>query len=98
MTRDAMFLTKGVERRHWFGSTESFAWEKACGCGTPGKLECKFAERKDERLKVLARFIRNQASLADRPPPGCIQLNNDEALLCADALEHLAKEREGSTS
>jgi hypothetical protein len=41
----------------------------------------------DERLATLARFIRNQVGLADRPPPGCIQLNNDEALLCAQALE-----------
>lgn len=51
----------------------------------------------DERLQVLARFIRNQVSLADRPPPGCIQLNNDEALLCAEALEnvgHLERERD----
>lgn len=39
------------------------------------------------RMGVLARFIRNQVSLADRPPPGCIQLNNDEASLCAEALE-----------
>lgn len=36
---------------------------------------------------TLARFIRNQVALADRPPPGCIQLNNDEALVCASALE-----------
>jgi hypothetical protein len=41
----------------------------------------------NERLSILARFIRNQVSLADRPPPGCIQLNNDEAQLCAEALE-----------
>jgi hypothetical protein len=41
----------------------------------------------DERLATLARFIRNQVGLADRPPPGCIQLNNEEALLCAQALE-----------
>lgn len=41
----------------------------------------------NERLLVLARFIRNQVALADRPPPGCIQLNNDEASLCAEALE-----------
>lgn len=40
-----------------------------------------------ERLKVLAAFIRNQVSLADRPPVGCVQLNNEEASLCADALE-----------
>jgi hypothetical protein len=41
------------------------------------------------RMAVLARFIRNQVSLADRPPPGCIQLNNDEASLCAEALERV---------
>lgn len=46
----------------------------------------------NERLQILARFIRNQVSLADRPPPGCIQLNNDEALLCAEALERAAVE------
>jgi hypothetical protein len=41
------------------------------------------------RMSVIAQFIRNQVSLADRPPPGCIQLNNDEALLCAEALERV---------
>lgn len=40
-----------------------------------------------ERHAVLARFIRNQVSLSDRPPVGCIQLNNEEASLCAEALE-----------
>jgi hypothetical protein len=45
-----------------------------------------------DRLMVLARFIRNQIGLADRPPPSCIQLNNDEALLCAEALEAVADE------
>src|SRR5262249_19674373 len=34
--------------------------------------------------------LRNQVWLADRPPPGCVQLNNDEALLCAQALERVA--------
>lgn len=46
----------------------------------------------NERIAVLARFIRNQVGLADRPPPGCIQLNNAEALLCAEALERLSGE------
>lgn len=40
------------------------------------------------RLKVLAAFIRNQVSLGDRPPVGRIELGNEEASLCADALEH----------
>lgn len=43
-----------------------------------------------KRMQILARFIRNQVSLADRPPPGCIQLNNEEATVCAIALERLA--------
>lgn len=46
----------------------------------------------NERLTVLAGFIRNQVGLADRPPPGCIQLNNAEALLCAEALERSSGE------
>jgi hypothetical protein len=41
----------------------------------------------EKRLATLAQFIRNQVGLAERPPPGCIQLNNEEALLCAQALE-----------
>jgi hypothetical protein len=36
---------------------------------------------------VLARFIRTQISLADRPPAGRILLNNTEAATCAEALE-----------
>jgi len=51
-----------------------------------------------DRLMVLARFIRNQVSLADRPPPGCIQLNNNEALLCAEALEQVTGETSASTA
>lgn len=43
-----------------------------------------------ERMVVLARFLRNQISLADRPPPGCVQLNNEEAAVCATALERVA--------
>ena len=46
----------------------------------------------NERLVTLARFLRNQVGLADRPPPGCIQLNNAEALLCAEALERSSGE------
>jgi hypothetical protein len=49
----------------------------------------------NERMAVLARFIRNQISLADRPPPGCIQLNNDEAAVCAEALERVTAETAG---
>jgi hypothetical protein len=41
------------------------------------------------RLVTLAAFIWNQVALADRPPPGCIQLNNEEATRCAEALEAL---------
>lgn len=40
-----------------------------------------------ERLKILATFIRGQIELAHRPPVGCVQLNNEEAALCAEALE-----------
>lgn len=47
----------------------------------------------DRRL-TLAAFIRSQAGLTDTKPPvpgpGCVQLNNDEALLAAEALEQVA--------
>lgn len=45
------------------------------------------SEGSGSRLLTLAAFIRGQVALADRPPPGCVQLNNDEALLAAEALE-----------
>lgn len=32
-----------TETRHWFGGTETFSWERACACTTPGYGECKFA-------------------------------------------------------
>jgi hypothetical protein len=48
-----------------------------------------------ERMAVLARFLRNQIALADRAPPGCVQLNNEEAAVCAQAIEQLTSlERE----
>lgn len=44
-----------------------------------------------DRLRVLARFIRNQALLTDekspRPGPGEVRLNHEAALLAADALD-----------
>lgn len=43
-----------------------------------------------ERIAVLARFIRSQVQLAERPPPGRIEINNDEAELCARVLERFA--------
>lgn len=42
------------------------------------------------RQAQLARFLRNQISLADRPPAGSVQLNNEEAAVCAEALEAVA--------
>jgi hypothetical protein len=43
----------------------------------------------EERRLTLARFLRNQIALADRPPVGCVQLNNEEAEVCAQALERV---------
>lgn len=44
-----------------------------------------------ERLRTLAKFIRNQAALTDaktpQPGPGEVRLNNEAALLVADALD-----------
>jgi hypothetical protein len=46
------------------------------------------------REEILAAFIRSQAALTDKHPhtpgPGSVNLNNEEALLCAEALEILA--------
>lgn len=39
---------------------------------------------------VLARFLRSQIALTDRPPVGCVQLNDEEATLCAEALDESA--------
>lgn len=36
-----------TKTRHWFGGTESFTWEKACDCDTPGEGQCKFAGRRE---------------------------------------------------
>lgn len=46
----------------------------------------------NERLLVLARFLRGQIALADRPPAGHVQINNEEATRCAEALEKVASE------
>lgn len=40
-----------------------------------------------ERLTILAKFLRNQAALSDRPPVGRVELNNEETLLIADVLD-----------
>jgi len=57
-----------------------------------------FIERSDDRLVILARFIRAQANLTDRNPPmpgpGDVRLNHEEALLCAEALEAQIHARE----
>jgi hypothetical protein len=50
----------------------------------PPKLPTK------ERMQILARFLRSQIALPDRPPVGCVQLNNEEATVCAIALELLS--------
>lgn len=46
-----------------------------------------------ERLTVLVAFIRNQANLTDSkkpvPGPGCVQLNNAEAMEVVEAIESL---------
>jgi hypothetical protein len=48
-----------------------------------------------ERMRTLAQFIRSQAALTDNHPhvpgPGSVRLNNEEALLCAHALENDAR-------
>jgi hypothetical protein len=52
-----------------------------------------------ERLRTLSYFIRSQANLTDKNPPqlgpGSVQLNHEEALLCADALDAEIRYREG---
>lgn len=45
-----------------------------------------------ERALILARYLRSQIALADRPPVGRVELNNEEAGVCAEALEKLAAE------
>lgn len=46
-----------------------------------------------ERTAVLERFIRNQCGLQNarphNPGPGSVELNHEEALLCADALREV---------
>lgn len=52
----------------------------------------------NERLRVLARFIRGQALLTDKHPPqagpGSVQLNHEEAMLAAFALDEELRHRE----
>jgi hypothetical protein len=47
-----------------------------------------------ERIKTLAAFIHNQCELTDKHPhkvgPGSVNLNYEEALLCAGALDYWA--------
>lgn len=45
-----------------------------------------------QRVITLARYLRNQVSLADRPPVGRVELNNEEAIVAADALTELAQQ------
>lgn len=45
------------------------------------------------RLQVLAAYLRSQVALADRPPVGRVELNNEEATLCAVVLERFLDER-----
>jgi len=40
-----------------------------------------------ERLSTLAAFIRSQVALGARPPVGRVELNNEEAALCAEVVE-----------
>jgi hypothetical protein len=42
-----------------------------------------------ERMRTLAKFLRSQIALADRPPVGRVELNNEEAYACVLALEAL---------
>lgn len=49
----------------------------------------------DTPQATLARYIRSQVALAQVKPAGCVQLNNAEALLCAEALEALAAQHNG---
>jgi hypothetical protein len=45
-----------------------------------------------DRLTTLARFIRSQVALGNRPPAGRIELNNEEATLCAEVIERFLNE------
>lgn len=45
-------------------------------------------------LVTLATFLRNQVTLSDRPPVGCVQMNNEEAMTCVQALESELKRRD----
>lgn len=43
-----------------------------------------------QRVITLARYLRNQVALTDRPPVGRVELNNEEATVAAEAMEELA--------
>lgn len=45
-----------------------------------------------DRLATLARFIRSQVVLGKTPPAGRIELNNEEATLCAEVIERFLNE------
>lgn len=53
----------------------------------PARTEALATMIDSERIKTLAAFLRNQAGLADRPPVGRVEMNNDEALILADVLD-----------
>jgi hypothetical protein len=42
------------------------------------------------RAATLANYLRSQIGLADRPPVGRVELNNEEATRCVEALEFYA--------
>ena len=51
-----------------------------------------FAGLDFQRLTTLAAFLRSQVALAERPPVGRVELNNEEATLCAEVLERFINE------
>lgn len=44
-------------------------------------------------MEILARFLQSQIALTDRPPVGRVELNNEEAEVCAVALDACAGPR-----
>jgi hypothetical protein len=57
---------------------------------------------KYDRLRTLAKFIRNQACLTDerspRPGPGEVKLNNEAAMMVADVMDAYLREFAGRES
>ena len=57
---------------------------------------------KYDRLRTLARFIRNQATLTDekspRPGPGEVKLNHEAAMMVADVMDAYLREYAGRES